>query len=319
MRLPPPPKYFRRVIRIKATDSPNVAYALEKIRRGLPPGDEIVVPGVLTYAEYAHRRATWDKVRQSVGLDAEFYEGTEILLYPPDWLNEAEERARKLPAMRKALAGGCDPAEGGDSTTMAAVDEYGLIDLEEAKTPDTSVIAGRAIAFIDRHGIPPERFAFDRGGGGKQVADLLRSRGYPVMSVGFGETLTPELRRGRHPLKDRRDNREERYEYVNRRAQMYGLLSEALDPSLAEQGPRFAIPERFQELRRQMAPIPKLFDGEGRMRMLPKSKKNPDSKERTLIELIGRSPDDLDAVVLAVFARSPASFGRNRNAQAGAY
>lgn len=299
-------RYFRRVIRIKATDSPNVRLGLAQDRAGLTVTDEILVPGVLTYAEYRKRRATWDRVRQCIGLDGEFWKGKEALLYPPEWLNLAEERARRLSPNRRARAGGCDSAEGGDDTSFCAVDELGLIALESLKTPNTDDVPALAIAFMKRWDIPPDRFAFDRGGGGKQHADRLRAKGYEVMTVGFGEAIATEPRRGLETVARRKDVKELRYEYKNRRAQMYGELSEWLDPSLEEDGPRCAIPEQFSELRRQMAPIPKLIDGEGRYYMLPKSKgtgkADQEKKTPTLTELIGRSPDDLDAFVLAYHA-----------------
>lgn len=299
-------RYFRRVIRVKATDSPNVRLGLAQERAGLPATNEYLVPGVLSYREYRKRRATWDKVRQCIGLDGEFWKGKETLLYPPEWLNLAEERARRLNPNRKAKAGGCDSAEGGDDTSFCALDEYGIIEVESLKTPNTNDVPAMAIVFMRRWDIPAERFAFDRGGGGKQHADRLRAMGHNVMTVGFGEAIATEPRRGLETIARRKDVREVRYEYKNRRAQMYGELSEWLDPSLEEDGPRCAIPERFVELRRQMAPIPKLLDGEGRYYMLPKSKgtgkKDQERDTPTLTDLIGRSPDDLDAVVLGYHA-----------------
>lgn len=296
-----PPTYHRRVIRIRATDSPNVKLALAQIEAGLEPTHETVVPGVLSWREYQNRRANWDKVKQCVSLDAEFYEGSELLLFPPDWLTLAEERALALPRARKAKGGGCDPAEGGDRTSMAAVDEFGLIEQVSKKTPDTSMIGQEAIAFMRKHDIPPDKFVFDRGGGGKQHADMLRRMGFNVRSVGFGEGLAPDPRYGKAPVRIRREDKEGRYEYLNRRAQMYGELSEALDPGLP--GVRFAIPAEYTELRRQLAPMPKLYDKEGRLFMLPKNKRNPDptnpSTEKTLVELIGCSPDEADSLVLA--------------------
>lgn len=294
-------RYHRKVIRIRATDSPNVRLALAQIERGIEPTHETVVPGVLSWREYQNRRANWDKVKQCVSLDAEFYEGSELLLYPPDWLNLAEERARTLPRVRKAKGGGCDPAEGGDRTSMAAVDEFGLIEQVSKKTPNTDLIVQEAIAFMRKHEIPPDRFVFDRGGGGKQHADRMRGMGYNVRSVGFGEGLAPDPRYGKAPVRIRKEEKECRYEYLNRRAQMYGELSESLDPDLP--GVRFAIPAEYTELRRQLAPMPKLYDKEGRLFMLPKNKRNPDptnpSTEKTLVELIGCSPDEADSLVLA--------------------
>src|SRR3972149_2557666 len=80
---------------------------------------------------------------ECIGLDAEFYEGAEVLLFPPEWLNLAENRADAIEKMqRQAKAIGIDPAEGGDQTAIAVVDELGLIELSSRQTPDTSVITG---------------------------------------------------------------------------------------------------------------------------------------------------------------------------------
>lgn len=295
--------YYRKVIRIQATQSPNVRYALAQQSQGIDPTGKVVLPGVLSWEDYAKRRATWDAVRQTVGLDANFWEGADALMFPPEWLDRAETIARSLAGtVRQAKAIGIDPAEGGDRTAMCAVDELGVIELVSKKTPDTSVITKEAVDFLNRHRVPPEMVLFDRGGGGKQHADRLREMGYHVRSVGFGETVTPELRRGLTTIDVRKDQRAEQYEYKNRRAQMYGILRELVDPAWNPRG--FGIPSHLPsavELRRQLAPMPLLFDGEGRLRMLPKDKRTEGSEEKTLKELLGCSPDEADALVLAVY------------------
>lgn len=291
-------RFYRRVIKIKATDSPNVVLALQQQAAGQEPTGEIVTPGVLTWGEYQKRRATWDLVRACVGLDAEFYEGASVLLYPPDWLNRAEQLSEALRGhSRRAKAMGIDPAEGGDKTAMCAVDEKGLIELVSRQTPDTSVITGEVIAFGRKHSVPPENWMFDRGGGGKEHADRLRSQGYDVRTVAFGESVTPDPKRGMVQMEERIEQREERYVYKNRRAEMYGELSLLLDPAA---GVGFALPAEYTELRRQLAVMPKLYDEEGRMRMLPKNKRGENSNEKTLTELLGCSPDEADSLVLAV-------------------
>lgn len=288
-------RYYRRVIRIRAADSPNV-------KAGRP-----VIPGVLTLEEYEKRRATWDEVRQAIGLDAEFYEGAQVLLYPPAWLDRAERLADLLRAervKRQPKAIGCDPGEGAASTAWAAVDDWGLVELLSKKTADTSVIVAETIAFGRRHGVPPDRWVFDRGGGGKQHADRLRAGvghppvRYPVRTVAFGESLAPEPQRHRAFFSERVELREERYTYVNRRAQMAHALRLLLDPAENEKG--FALPREYTELRRQLAPMPLLYDGEGRIRMLSKAKRSENSTEKTLVDLLGASPDEFDAVMLAV-------------------
>lgn len=301
--------YNVKVIHIRAEDSPNVRYALEEKALGLTPSNRVLVPGVLTWEEFCRRRATWDLVRQTIGLDGEFYEGAELLLYPPEWLNEAHRMARELRGLtRQARAIGVDPAEGGDKTAMAAVDEYGLIELVSKPTPNTSVITSETIAFGKKHGVPPSKWFFDAGGGGKQHADRLHEQGfYGVRAVAFGAAPTPEPRRGMTSLDDRRDAVLERYSYLNRRAEMYYGFSHRLDPSVNKDV--FAIPDQergpvYGELRRQMSLIPKITDRDGRQRMLPKNRPSPNSKERTLRDLLGCSPDELDALVLAVWGMS---------------
>jgi hypothetical protein len=296
------PQFLRKIIRITARDSPNVRLALDEIAEGKTPSGREVCPGVLSWAEYQKRLALWDKIRICVGIDAQFYEGSEILLYPPTWLDRAERRAESLRGVpRKALACGVDPGEGGDKTAMSAVDELGLIEQVSRKTPDTSVITAEAIAFGTKHGVPPDMWVFDRGGGGKEHADRLRSQGYKgVRTVSFGEPVNPEMKRTRVAFPDRVDNFEERSAYVNRRAQMYHALRLLIDPALNEVG--FAIPAEYTELRRQLAPIPLLYDPEGRIRLLPKHKRRPDSEEETLSSLLGCSPDELDSFVIAIWA-----------------
>jgi hypothetical protein len=287
----------RKVIQIKAVDSPNVKLAMREKALKRSPSNVMVVPGVLSYMDYVERRDTWDKIMQSIGLDAEFYEGGEILMYPPDWLNRAEEIARRLEGSRRqAKAIGIDPAQGGDKTAMAAVDEYGLIELVSRRTPDTSVIPGEVIAFGNRHQVPPEMWIFDNGGGGKQHADILRNQGLPVQIIAFGEVIALDLRTGMRMIQERREVHETRIAYKNRRAQMYGDLRGLLNPA----GEGFGIPAEYTELRRQLAPIPMWYDGEGRLFLPSKYKRDSSDTKPTLTEIIGCSPDEADALVLAV-------------------
>lgn len=302
-----PPKYYRRVIRVKATDSPNVRLGLAQLKAGQTPTDETLVPGLLSYSQYVHRRATWDNVRQSIGLDGEFWEGSELLLFPPDWMNAAEERARSLPRLRTARGGGCDPAEGGDKTAFAAVDELGLIDLVSFKTPNTNDVVTKAIEFMAKWQIPPERFCFDRGGGGKQHVDRMREierngvRPYRhLRTVSFGESPSLPIKYGRYGVPDRKDAKEVASSYKSLRVQMYHELSQAMDPGLP--GVRFAFPERYEELRRQLCVFPKRTDGDGKYILPPKQNPNDPDDVDTLIAMIGHSPDEADAVVLAYHA-----------------
>jgi hypothetical protein len=292
---------YRKVIKIKAEDSPNVRLGLAQEAAGKTPTNEILIPGLVDYATYKLRRRLWDKPRQCVGLDGEFYEGAEVLMFPPEWLNRAETLWASGQS-RKALAIGCDPAEGGDSTCWSVIGWHGLIELISMKTPDTSIIPDITKSLMDKYDVLPGMVMFDRGGGGKPHADAMRRRGLNVLTAAFGEAATPPRRIGWKSTGQRNLDDETRYVYKNRRAELYGTLRMLLDP--VNDG--FGIPPeshgpQYKELRRQLSPIPLMFDGEGRMMLLPKRRK-AGTKGPTLEELIGCSPDEADSLALAVFA-----------------
>lgn len=297
-------RYVRRVIKITALHSPNVRLALEQKARGLTPTGEVVCPGVLTWDEYLTRRATWDGPRQCVGLDAEFYEGAELLLFPTLWLNRAEEVARLRTQLFPRRWMGVDPAEGRDRSVWSVVDRLGLVYQLSMKTPDTNVIPGQTVALMTKYNVKDEDVCFDRGGG-KTHADRLRAMGRDVRTVGFGAAVAVEPKRGITLFDTRREVNEAKYEYLDRRAQMYGELSELMDPTYNPAG--FGIPAEYAELRRQLGVIPRWTDDEGRMYLPSKKKKDDDpknvaSKKKTLIDLCGHSPDEADSLVLAVHA-----------------
>jgi hypothetical protein len=313
-----PGRCYRKVIRIKGEHSPNVRAALPYTYRGLTPPPKFLIPGVLPWLDYKKRRETWDPVMQCVGLDADFWEGAEVLLYPPQWLNRAEAIAEAVRLLqgRKATGVGVDPGEGGANTCWTAVDEWGILEQVSLQTPDTSVIIKRTLAFTQRWGAKAEAVCFDRGGGGKQIADEMRSRGVMVRTVGFGEPVLPEPKVGSTWPHEKVDQREERYTYGSRRCQMYGALRELLDPVREEAAslpsadgssatrPRgFGIPKELVRLRAQLAVIPLLYDKDGRLHLPPKQRTpGMSSSEKTLTELIGHSPDEADSLVLAVYA-----------------
>ena len=303
-------RYFRKVIKIRGVDSPNVRLALAELKAGKPVSNKVLIPGVLTYEEYRQRLATWDKIRACVGLDANFYEGPEQLLYPPEWLNRSNAIAESLRgAKRTARAMGVDPGEGGDPTVWTVGDERGLMYLKSLQTPDTSVIPGITIALMREYGVPPEKVMFDRGGGGYEHACQLNSQGYRVQSVGFGEKVDLEPVRRTRMVEERKDVKAEKYAYVNRRAEMYGTLRLLLDP--ANEG--WGIPAEYTELRRQLAPMPLWYDEEGRMYLPPKQRrtheqgKDRTSEKPTINKLIGCSPDEADSCVLCVYGMTKKS------------
>lgn len=302
--------YRRKIIHIDAECSPNVILAREQIRRGIKPTGQIILEGVLPYAEYLDREAMWDEPKKCVGLRARFYKGTENLMYPPLWLNASENRARFLketnvPRVAKTI--GIDSGEGVSNTSWVVSDELGVIDRISQKTPNTAVIPTMTIDIGKLHKVPSQNWLFDRGGGGLQHANTLRAMGYKPRTIGFGEGVTKDPKRKKR-LRERKKETEERSAYANKRALMYGILMEMMNPN-SNPFP-FAIPPWFPELRRQLALFPLLRDGEGKLYLPPKHKKNRKDKKPTLIDIIGHSPDEADALVLSVYGiRNPIQGG----------
>lgn len=283
--------YRRKVIRIRAEDSPNVRLALAQQRAGKKPTGEVIVPGCKTWEEYQENRRLWDPVQQCVSLDAEFWEGADVLMFPPEWLNRAHEiHDALLLKKRKAKAVGIDTGQGSANTVLTAADEDGILEQMSLKTPDTSRIPDIVVEFGERHGVPAERWYFDSGGGGYEHACLLRRYGYNVRAIPFGGAVSLEPRRGVRPFEQRKEQTEERAVYFNKRAELYGEFRRRL-----QQG--YGVPRGLTELRRQLAPIPLTYDDNGKLKMLPKRSDDPDKP--SLEKLLGRSPDEADSAVLA--------------------
>lgn len=296
--------YIRKIIRIRAEDSPNVQYALKQQELGLPVTNEIILPGVLSWEEYQLRRKTWDKVRQCISLDGEFYEGADALMFPPDWLRASGDYAARLGyGWRPGRAMGIDTAEGGDNTCVTVVDEKGIIKQVSKKTPDTSIIPGWILGVMDEYKIHPKNVMFDRGGGGHQHADRLKAQGYPVRRVSFGEG--PSEAEGRSGLSFSTLDMESstRHTFKNLRAEMYWNAREMITPS--ETGEvTFGIPLEYSELCRQLSALYIYYDEEGRIYLPPKRHKSTAASTRTqsIEDILGCSPDEADSFVLAVHA-----------------
>jgi hypothetical protein len=318
--------YYRKIIKIKAEDSPNVQLGLAQIAAGLKPTNEILVPGVLSFEEYQYRRDTWKPERQTVGLDAEFYEGPELKLFPKEWLQLACNIERvALCRSHPAEAIGVDPGEGGANTVWAVINRYGLKEMISEKTPDTSVIPKRTLELMRKHPtVEASKVCFDRGGGGKQHADTMRSM-HPTLkairTVGFGKPITLEPQRGMRQFPEKKEYSEDKYVYCMQRDEMFGELSILIDPAAGVGyksatfqdgkmitppviGRMFAIPRDnaiYVELHRQLALFPRSYDKEGRLKLPPKTR-NPGEKEtlkKTLVEIMGASPDESDALAIA--------------------
>jgi len=288
-------QFSRKVLHISGDDSPNVKIGrwwAEQGRTGSPPRE---IPGVMTWERYKHYELTLDPIKKAMRLHGQFYEGREYLMFPPAWLDAAEELWQTVIGLdRGPYFMGVDVAEGGrDLTCWAVIDRFGIVDVEAMSTRDTSVIPDITRDKMRRYKIPAKHVCFDRGAGGKQYSDLMKRQGLRVRAIGFGEgAREPKV-------------------YLNRRCEMYGRMRETMNPQrwtkvVDEQGNEtwsrcFAIPPDSYELRGELTVLPLAYDERGKL-WLPPKKKTKNSKAQTLEEMIGRSPDRADAVVLANWA-----------------
>jgi hypothetical protein len=299
--------FTRKIIRIQAVDSPNIRIALAQLAMGMKAGDQgfapLLIPGLRDYGTYVLKRQTLDKILQCVQLDADFYEGSELKLWPPEWLNHCADLAVRFARMRRwAKALGVDTAEGGDKTAFTVGDEMGVLECLSLKTPDTNIIHKMVIALGRKYNVSPHNWIFDRGGGGKVHADRLRADGYPVRTIDFGQRASSnEPKNTEKHLQEKLEEYEERTIYESMRAEMYAEFSLRCDPRHPLGG--YAIPldgDACVELHRQLSYMPKLYGSDGKLYMLPKNKRRADAKlgEKTLSELLGCSPDEADSAVL---------------------
>lgn len=323
-------QYDRKVITIPCAESPNVELGELESAQGKEVTNRMLYPGVMSHWKYKDRRKRWDKVKQCIQLNAEFWEGSDLLLFPPDWMDcsaNLELDLFRMTGSRIARAIGCDPGEGEAESAWYVVDDYGILEEVAFQTPDTTKINPQTLSLMRKWNVPPELIMYDRGGGGLQHAQALQAMGYRVKTVGFGESVAPPPKRGLTTIEHKVEQQAEAYAYVSRRVEMFHHLSQLIEPLPTGPSPenpnlpdpprrsRFCIPKKYAELRRQLAPFPKQQDKEGRYRLPPKNRlPGSDSKEKTLTELIGNSPDRADALAIAVYARDFAV----RRANAGA-
>lgn len=305
---------LRKIIHVDGEESPNVIVGKRLAQAGVPGPYPNVIPGVLSYDEYRRRLKIWDKYKIKVRLHGLFNEGDDTLLYPPEWLDNCERMyARCCPlgyetscrgkGSPQGLAMGVDAGQGRDLTVWTIICHSYLIYQETKQTPEPATMIKRTIELANEFHVPVEKILFDAGGGGFQLASVMRGEPYrkKVNTVWFGESPTD-----RRPPK-RSDKKEVQFEhrqiYKNKRAEMYDVLRQRIDPSINAEP--FGLPVELYELRRDLAIMPLMWDNEGKMFLPPKDRKSTDKENKDLItikKLLGRSPDRADSLVLAAFA-----------------
>ena len=251
-------------IRIDCEESPNVV------------AGEVIYPYLVT--------KDWvDDMAEKWGRDSPVYKSRVRGLVPDQatnalvsmaWVSEAFAAGVRavVPGMRSM---GCDVARfGDDSTVIYVVEGSRIIHAEGFVGQDTTKTAGQVAWLAQHFDIPGERIAIDDTGVGGGVTDQLRNN-HELFVDGVNFSATAH----------------DKDEFYNRRAEMWWALRTFLksEASLAD------APDRAKQNLPKELPAPTYDTSTGRIRLEPKEK----IKKR-----IGRSPDDGDALALALSWRT---------------
>lgn len=294
-------KLLRKVIHIDGEDSPNVRLGKKLAAKGYKGPWPLLVPGVLSYPKYLQHLQEWDAIQIHTRLHGLFYEGMESLLYPMTWLDRGQSawlELLKIAQQRRSVAMGIDVAMGGrDDTVWTVIGHDGIIEQIVLDTPNTMEIPGRTIRLMEQYKIHPGCVAIDLGGG-KPIFDRLAELGHHILGVSFGSAAGTDAKTPEEAANLKKA-------YKNLRAEMYGVLREVLDPARNETP--FAIPNLAHELRQELAILPLQYDSEGKLYLPPKdrdakSAHSSSGKAKSIREMLGRSPDRADSLVLATYA-----------------
>ena len=307
-----PGVFYRKVIHIDGLDSPNVREGMRHKEAGESGPSKILVPGILSYADYVFREAEWDDYNKSTRLHGRFYKGEGAQLFPAEWIERAASIFEEVNNLsRGPFSLGIDTASGGrDKAVFVVLDRLGIVEMIVTDGKDTTLLLAKTTQLMAKYHIPGRRVAVDAAGGKEIIGDPLAKRGIGVRVVSFGQSA-----------KDKKRFKIARYE-------MYGRCSEAFDPRKWRKGkalgPDGNVLEteiweecmsfdlhgghrtEYEALREELIAHPMWHDEYGRLMLPPKQRKSGAKEgERTITihDLLGRSPDRADALVLAHWAR----------------
>jgi hypothetical protein len=172
--------------------------------------------------------------------------------------------------------------EGNPITRWAAqIDQ--VIDLKKLKTEEQYE---QVRFFCEQAGVDPDWLSVDRTGNGTGVNDLLHSRwSHEVMGVGWGEAATDTK-----IMDESQDLASEICDGVH--TEMYWAFRQWLEFGFIYFGPNLDVRELFWQFsNRKVNSIGKGKTGKARVRLQSK---------KEFKRVYGRSPDDADAVVMAL-------------------
>lgn len=238
-------------------------------------GEEIPYPAAVT-------RGWIEEMRDAYGEDSPIFVSRVLGQFPAEGENTLiPQRLLEMNAERRLqnhsdLHLGVDIARfGSDSNVAILLRGREVAELTSWRGIDTMATVGRIQYLIRKHDVDPRNVHVDVIGVGAGVVDRLRELDVHVDGVGFGDGPAGDWRRVCGP----------KAQFKNRRAELYWVLRQLL----RQKG--LVIPRRFGALWEQLTQIRYFVDPRDRIAI----EKKDDLKER-----LGRSPDEADALTLAL-------------------
>lgn len=243
--------------------------------------DEAIAAGRISAEWVAQRERQWGRETAVFHnrVLGEFYSSDEDGVIPLSWIEQANERwltwtAEGKPQQAGRRTVGVDVARSGtDQTVMALYDAPVVTELRHTAKEDTMQTTGRALGIVSAS--PGRVPIVDVIGIGAGVVDRLREKKVNVVAFNASEATTRKDRSGE-------------LGFTNTRSAAWWNLRELLDPGY---GAELALPPDDMLTGDLTAPKWRVMSG-GRIQV--------ESKDE-IRKRIGRSPDDGDAVMQAVW------------------
>ena len=206
-----------------------------------------------------------------------FPSASEFALIPSHW--EDSYLVEKPFSTKGVLSMGVDVARyGHDETVIAVRDERNVLGEYCYRGKSVPEVAQLTKQHAKQWNVSPEEIRIDDTGVGGGVTDILWSWGMDVIDV------------------EAQSGADDKETFLNRRAEMYWALRDALNPS---EGSPFFIPRKYKDLLEELGWQEYEFSHTGKIQISKKEKIRKDH---------GKSPDRSDALALS-FAKTSSEFG----------
>jgi hypothetical protein len=250
-----------------------------------------IIPGQLCYDTYLAHCRNPDRRWVNVFAHGKFPdEDPQIQVILSSWLDGHVQAWLNSKPPVTAFALDVADSEYGDETIFVAGGAQGCRDIDNRRKQGLMETCAWVLDTARvKYGVDLTRgehtIAIDAGGLGRGLVSRMQEIGVRVLPVEGGESPEDKAR------------------FVNRRAELYGVLGDRLNPGGTYANVPWALPTDSL-LRQDLCAPEKIYDSDGfRYKITPKTRQKGMPENRpTLHEKLGRSPDRGDAVALLYWA-----------------